>query len=361
MGVFGRTGYPPYLVFFVPLTTQGVIIPDLNAVPLNQIQFGSGNFAPPGGPWGFTLAKTTNLAGVCPVSGGYDDETPKLFRFSSAWLSVPLAGTNTVSVSIQPANVVNQITFDASGSTDVSVSPTQAASVTQAVQVVGLASTTNLPILYTRGYGAQNSYTTTCSTVALDVLPIATSVTVAVYRVTASIPTNSPTPTNVPLQTDLKSYLDEVYGKQANVFMTVLPVTNIVVNYDLNTNGLLDVDTSTDVLFAEGRAITNVAYRAGALNVYYVKALTNLTHNTDKYGITHIPSRTSYIQDSHPDSNVHIAAHELGHSLAGLLDVDGTTVPGYSDRLMWGVALSSSPYRLIQSEWHQINKKARGQ
>jgi hypothetical protein len=347
----------PFLVFYVPAVTVGSIIPDLGAVPLNQIVVGDNNFAPPDGPWGSTIAQTTPTDDACL---GFDSETPQIIKFSIPWLSVPLARTNTLTVLINPTNIVNQITFDAHGSSDVSVSPAQATSVTQVVQVAGLASTTNLPILYVRGYGAQNSYTTTCSEVALDVLPIATSVTVAVYRVTASNPTNSPTPTNVPTQSALKSYLDEIYGQQANVFMTVLPIQNVVVNYDLNTNGLLDVNTSTSNLFAEAVAITNAAHTAGALNVYYVHALTNLTQNTDVYGITHIPSRTCYIQDSHPDSNVHIAAHELGHALGSLLDVDGKTVPGYPDRLMWGVALTNNPCRLIQSEWHQINTSARG-
>jgi hypothetical protein len=358
--LLGSIGFDPaYLVFYVPHLTRGNIIPDLNAVPLDQIQFGFGDLAPPDGPWGFTIAQTTLTNDACL---GFDSETPKIVKFSSPWLSVPLAGTNTLTVIISPTNVVTQVIFDTSIPSVVSVSPAQATSATQVVQVVSSGTSTNVnPILHVKGYGAQNTYTTTCASVAIDVLPKATSVTVAVYRVTASIPTNSPTPANVPTQTDLKSYLDEIYGKQANVFMTVLPVTNIVVNYDLNANGLLDVDTSTDILFAEARAITNAAYRAGALNVYYVKAITNVTTTKIIVGITHRGSKTTYIQDAHADSNVHVAAHEIGHSLGNLDDIDGSKgFPGTPERLMWEAALTNNPCRLIQKEWDQINQRARG-
>ncbi len=366
----GGPGYPPYLVFFVPLTTQGVIIPDLNAVPLNQIQFGSGNFAPPGGPWGFTLAKTTlaNTAGVCPGGGGYDDETPNLHaysRFSPPWLSVPQSGSNTVTVSINPTNVLNQIVFDTGGSGLISVSPTQASGITQVVQVVSSGTLSSAsPNLYVRGYGAQNSFTATCNTVAIDILPRATNVTVAIYKVIASTMTNNP-PSNLPTQASLKSYLDGVYGTQANIYMTVLPLVTTNVNYDLNGNGKLDY-ISNAPLSPEQRAITAAVYSATAVNVYYVNMLYNPAENNE--GITYgtKPGSVTFIQAAQGalnSSSVNVTAHEIGHAL-GLKHPQDYTPPEpttslTADRLMRSPDVGGSPCRLVQHEWDTANGFAR--
>jgi len=357
----GGQGFYPFLVFYVPAITKGNIIPDLSAVPLNQIQVGESGYAPPNGPWGSTIAQTTltNSAGVCPGGGGYDDETPKLVPFSSPWLSVPQSGSNTVTVSINPTNVLNQVIFDSGGATAVSVSPAQASGVTQVVQVVSSGTISNAnPNLYVRGYGAQNSYTTTCNIVAIDVLPKATNVTVAIYKVVAATMTNNP-PNNVPSQADLKSYLDSVYGTQANIYMTVLPLTTITVNYDLNGNGKLDYTTNA-LLSAEQSAIKASAYNANAVNVYYVNTLYNPLESNE--GITYgtKPGSVTFIQSTLNSSSVNITAHEIGHAL-GLQhpNVYGQPYSLTTDRLMRAADNGGSPCRLIQREWNIANGNAK--
>jgi hypothetical protein len=357
-------------VFYVPLPTQGVIIPDLNATPLDQIQFGFGDFAPPDGPWGFTLALTTltNTAGICPGGGGFDNETPLLSPGALPALSVPQGGTNTVIVVINPTNVVSQILFQTTNSTTATASPATAASVTQVVSVTGLATgntiTTNQLVVL--GYGAQNTFTTTCSQVNIDILHNQTNVTVALYSVSIESSTGFvyPGPTNVPTQAAVQSYLASVYGTQANVSFTVLPVTNIAVMYDTNENFALDWNLNS--FSGEPVIIYDAAHISGpnALNVYYVNALTNANVTQQASGVTYFAQQVSFIQDVHPSSNVNLTAHELGHSLANLPNTGGLGtaaggVPGFPDQLMWYVEQSSNPCRLLQREWEAVNTAAK--
>ncbi|MGD1019877.1 MAG: hypothetical protein ABSA12_11240 [Verrucomicrobiia bacterium] len=358
----GGPGYPPFLVFFVPLPTQGVIIPDLNATPLNQIVVGPGGYAPPDGPWGFTLAQTTltNTNGVCPGGGGYDDESPQfpVYGQTIPALSVPQSGTNTVTVMINPGTVIGQILFQMTNTVSASISPSAPSSSTQLVSVAGLATgnviTTNQLVVL--GYGAQNTYTTACSQVDVDIMPRKTNVTVAIWAVTAK-GEPSTAPTNAPTQASLSNYLNQVYGKQANVFFNVLPLVSTNVNYDLNTNGVLDVETQNETLqTAEQAAITSAVFRAGAINVYFVKAM------SADWGLSYPPLSVTYIQDVHDETNVNITAHELGHQMGIPYDVDsptGVTAPGNPDRLMWYTGLSDNPCRLIRSEWETVNGSLR--
>jgi hypothetical protein len=151
-----------------------------------------------------------------------------------------------------------------------------------------------------------------------------------------------------------------VYGKQANVFMNVLPLVSTNVNYDLNTNGVLEVETiDATKASAEQAAITNAVFHAGAINVYYVRSIsaTNIG-----LAFSYQPLKTAYIQDFHDGSNVHITAHELGHHLG--IDYDVATLPppyktkpGLDDRLM-GPDSRSDPCRLIRAEWQTNNNTA---
>ncbi|HTS17721.1 MAG TPA: right-handed parallel beta-helix repeat-containing protein [Verrucomicrobiae bacterium] len=356
----------PYLVFYVPQTTSGNIIPDVDATPINEIQFGFGDYAPPDGPWGFTLAQTTPMnAEVC---AGFDSETPLLTRGALPALSVPQGGTNTLTVAINPASVVGQILFQTTNSTTATASPSSASSATQLVTVAGLATgnsiTTNQLIVL--GYGAQNTFTTTCSKVNIDILPQRTNITVALYSVSIKSSTGFvyPGPTNVPSNTELQSYLASLYGTQANVSFTVLPVTNVAVMYDTNENFKLDWNLNS--FAGETETIYDAAHTSGTnvLNVYYVNALTNANVIQQAEGVTYyLTFHASFIQDTHPSSSVNLTAHELGHSLANLPNTGGLGtsaggVPGFPDQLMWYQDETNNPCRLIQREWEGLNSAA---
>lgn len=358
--------FEPFLVFYVPRTTFGNIIPDVDAVPLNQIQFGFGDFAPPDGPWGFTIAKTTPTNDVC---SGFDDETPTFTPSAIPALSVPQGGTNSLTVMINPTNVIGQILFRMTNTVSASVSPSSAASAAQLVSVVGLSTgsaiaTNQLRVL---GYGAQNTFTTICSRVDVDILPKQTNMTVAVYKVTAATTTNTP-PINVPTQAELKSYLDGLFGKQANVFFNVLPIVTTNVNYDFNGNGV--VDLLNIGISPEVTAITNalsIGASTNVINIYYVNAiaisnvLTGVV-TTDNAGATYRPQRIVFVQSFHIGSNVNVTAHEVCHAMGVVAHVglppgsEGTSGPGSNDRLMWWESLLSNPCRLIREEWTRVNR-----
>ncbi len=359
----GGPGSQPFLAFYVPQATQASIIPDLNAVPLNQIQVGPGGFAPPSGPWGSTIAKTTfTNSDVC---AGFDDETVFVMQpyFIKPYLSVPQKGTNTVSVVINPTNLANQVIFQSDNTNVATVTPAQATGSPQLISVAGHGTTLDITnaVVSVLGYGAQNSYTTICSQVSIDVLPMRTNVTVAPHLIIASTMTGNP-PTGMPSTSVLKSYLDSVYGIQASVFMTVLPGTTNTVNYDLDRNGALSIDVSVGTLTAEESAITSAVSTPGAINVYYVNVLTNVAAsgpNAGKayVGITYPGTKTTFIQDLHQQSSQNLTAHEIGYSLG--LSTVGPGFPylrGHIDRLMWYEEDASDPCRLIHTEWYQVNE-----
>ena len=201
------------------------------------------------------------------------------------------------------------------------------------------------------GYGAQNTFTTMCSRVNVDILPKRTNVTVAIWAITATAEPST-TPTEAPDAGSLKTYLDSVFGKQANVFVTVLPLVSTNVNYDLDTNGFLDV--SIDLFTSEQAAITSVVYLAGAYNVYYVRAF------NPSSGLNGVSSKFpgySFIQDSHENSTVNITAHELAHQFRIGYDIPQDVYGNY-DRLMWGSPPVGEPCRLSQSEWQRVNNTA---
>jgi hypothetical protein len=349
------------MYFLVPLQSTGAlsVLPDAAATPLLHFTDSAplGQRTPPDPGW-LTTVWTCTLTNA-DVCAGFDDESPKFDPGALPALSVPQSGTNAFSVIINPTSVITQIIFETGNTNLATVVPATAAVATQVVSVVGVATgnvITNTT-LFVKGYGAQNSYTTTCARVSVDVLPKRTNVTVAIYKVIAATMTNNP-PTNVPAQMELKSYLDDVFGTQANVLFNILPLTNIVVDYDFNTNGALDllqVGISPEVA-----AITNAASIGSApnvINMYFVN--TNALEGSvgTSAGASYTISRITFIQDFHPSTNVQIAAHEIGHQLE-LRGHVPTEWPGQDDRLMWGGSLSSNPCRLIQREWRTVNSTA---
>jgi hypothetical protein len=347
------------MFFLVPLQSHGAfsLLPSPDDTPLLQFTQGAplGQLTPPAPGWKVTVwqASPTN-SNVCQ---GYDDESLQfpVYGQTTPALSVPQSGSNTFTVPINPGSVTTQVIFQVANTNLASVTPPTASTASQLVSVVGLVITNAITstTLNIEGVGAQNSATVLASQVAIDILPKATNVTVAIWAITAT-GEPSTSPTNAPTQASLSNYLNQVYGQQANVFMNVLPLVSTNVNYDLNTNGVLDVATSfNNQISAEQAAITNVAFRSGAFNIYYVSSMSNVL------GIAYQPLSNAFIQDFHAGvSSVNITAHEIGH-LFGLPDVGGSgQLPGSPDRLMGGAV--GDPCRLIRFEWETVNRAARG-
>ncbi len=356
-----HSGATNTIYFLVPLQSTGAfsVLPDADATPVWQFTQAApiGDRTPPDPGWLTTVWQATPTnAEVC---AGFDDQTPKYFNFVHRTLSVPQNGTNSVSIQVFPLNVHSQVVFQALNSL-ISVTPGQATGPTQLVQVAGLTTGTNIQssTFVVWGVGAQQSYTNAAAIIDADVLPKATNVTIALYRITATS-SNFP-PSNVPTAAELKSYLDNVFGKQANVYMSVLNVTNLTVNYDVaEPNGKLDWYMSGGLSY-EQIAITSAVYRAGAINVYYVNDLTSpdLDAKGIAYAFTNGP--VIFIQDSHANTSVNISAHEIGHALGlGHPNDPGQRLTGDPDRLMWRYDEGDNPCRLIRSEWRTVNTRAK--
>jgi hypothetical protein len=281
------------------------------------------------------------------LCAGFDDWTEfQTGGDNKVWISVPQSGNNTVRAIITPAEQAQTIGFTNLTPNVATASPSKATSTNQELTVTGTASgaiqSADIHALFLG---------TTATGFHADVLPRKTNVTVALYRVIASTMSNSP-PTNVPTQTDVKAYLDSVYGRQANVFFTVLPMQEVVVPYDGNGNDAVDW---SDSFTGEPFIIYTFAH-TNALNVYYVNALSNATEQAA--GVTYLNYQATFIQDSHFSSSTNITAHELGHSLADLEDVGPDNALGLEDRLMWHDGLTADPCRLIRPEWKAVNESA---
>lgn len=196
-------------------------------------------------------------------------------------------------------------------------------------------------------------------------LPHRTTVKVSLFVVTA---TGGAAPTTAPDNTAIQTYLNDLYGKQANVFFQVWAPTPKTINYDTNpANGMLDL-VSPNVLVApaEFTVISPLTETNADLRVHYVNALTNSVTGSDYKGNTPFANSLfgSFIQDSHPSSVKHITAHELGHQMGIPWDVATSAGPpnriaGANDRLMWWQAMVDDPCRLIKAEWVKISLYAK--
>jgi hypothetical protein len=176
---------------------------------------------------------------------------------------------------------------------------------------------------------------------------------VALYFVTAQGESNT-VPTMVPTQAALSNYLNQVYGQQANVYMTVLPPTNIVVNYDLNGNGGLDYPPLNFAgIDAEEAAITGAVFHANMVNVYYVHVLYKPLVGAE--GITYgtYPGSFTFVQDDHADNTLTVTGHEIGHALG--LEHPPESGGIVQDRIMVSPDNGLNPCRLIESEWTTAN------
>ena len=121
----GGTGSSPFLVFYVPLPTRGAIIPDLCYY---SIRFNSGlamSFA--GRPMGFYSRTDHSHKRRCAVVSIMRHHS---YRLRARSLVSAQGGTNTLTVVINPTNVVGQILFQTTNSATATVSPSTASTAT---------------------------------------------------------------------------------------------------------------------------------------------------------------------------------------------------------------------------------------
>ncbi len=194
------------------------------------------------------------------------------------------------------------------------------------------------------------------------------------------------TPTRLPNATALQNLLESIYGRQANVHVTVhgdpqnnnVPIS-IGTNYDLNRDGRLQNDGENSPLSAEGSTLFNGIvdyYGCGAAggnctmdqNGYFASYVHALSQDL---AIAERPGRLSITGDTHVDSTELTTAHELVHNfdIRDLCDpqmvnnvqqcIHDGSQPGpgnLTDRIAWHFDNNPGRCRLTKDEWDVINK-----
>jgi hypothetical protein len=120
-------------------------------------------------------------------------------------------------------------------------------------------------------------------------------------------------PVNTPTAAALQQYLNDVFGKQVNVFFTVTR-TDHVLNFDLNRNGTLNM-SGHDALSEEEMVLDSQARNpAATFNIYYVKSYSYL----GSIGKAVSKIAIAYIRDYELTSNggvMHTIVHEQAIAL----------------------------------------------
>lgn len=161
-----------------------------------------------------------------------------------------------------------------------------------------------------------------------------------------STDTPPPSSANIPSASALQTALNNTYwGKQANIYFTIITGQTRQINYDLDRDNLISSEGGNEPL-----AIHNIARDSSAdFNLYYlglnVKTLAN--GNTPS-AFSNPTFNASWFSPTHNGTIEYIAAHEIGH----LLGASGTNV---AEDLMYETDSSNSPCRIRKRDWDLVN------
>jgi hypothetical protein len=151
-------------------------------------------------------------------------------------------------------------------------------------------------------------------------------------------------PTAVPTAASLQTFLNAVWGRQANIFFTVTR-TDAVLNYDLNRDGQL-ADPPDFVSFDEVDVLRTGAADAGAdYNVYYVRVYSHPFAFADE------GRHEAWVGDAKNGTTDYVTAHEVGHLL-------GRVTPVHSNDpldLMFRGDDGTSPCEVRRTDWNMVN------
>jgi len=183
-------------------------------------------------------------------------------------------------------------------------------------------------------------------------------------------------PQDAPSASDFQTYLNQVFGKQANQFFTVTR-NDFSVDYDVKKDGELDItqaqnSQSTGQKIIDGHATPGVTFNIYFVADYQGLPLSGTTPDHSSIGMAYYPIQTAYVRDNFVvlNATAHEVGHllDLGHTNAPLLPsldwnpatTDKIPDPSPSDRLMYPTC-SGSNTLLIQPEWDIVNPNQKKQ
>jgi hypothetical protein len=148
---------------------------------------------------------------------------------------------------------------------------------------------------------------------------------------------------NVPSASSLQAELDDIWGRQANVFCTVTR-SDYTVNYDTNRNAKCDAVSGT--LAGERQLIVDAAGSGADIDVYFVQSyqLGGGSAAASTLG------QECFVGDAHDNSPENISAHEIGHAL----DIDWESTDEIDVMLYYGSA--SDPCNVKKRDWDKVNR-----
>ena len=182
-------------------------------------------------------------------------------------------------------------------------------------------------------------------------------------------------PQNAPSASALQTYLNQIFGTQANVYFTVTR-SDFSCDYDeYPQDGTMEAYSPQGFTSKEENVIYSNQDTTADYNVFYVQNFValgpgngGLVPDYNTIGITHYTKKVTVIRDAAGSSILNTSAHEIGH-LLDLAHTDKSTLPGGgpnpaytgtlpdpspSDRLMYPYT-SGSNILLIQPEWDIVN------
>jgi len=149
-----------------------------------------------------------------------------------------------------------------------------------------------------------------------------------------------------PSAADLESYLNDVWGKQANIYFSVTK-SNIQVNYDLDrSNTLAHPSLGPAANPAEDNAISTAAKDTSVdFNIYYVFI------RDQTIGTTNITRGETWTAANGDNTSLNHTAHEVGH----LLSIPESGHSTDQSDLMYRAGISTNPTRVIKRDWDTVN------
>ena len=266
---------------------------------------------------------------------GFDSYTNSFFPR----LSLDASFENVARAEITPASAASNVYFVVTTGSSVSVSPSPATASPQTVTFTGSAegSSTVHAKLGSSGPTGVDAAVIKADAYTLDWYNVA-------VRVVHETSYNSTDPYT---EAELGSYLNGVVYNQAMVHFEVKKFDPMTVHFDLNGDGKLEVSESgwtSEQNFIINNCDPGTSYE----KVVFVVDRPTLNYG----GQADSPGRYAFVYPDKSTDERHDTAHELGHAIPGLPDLN---VPQSADQnnLMWwqsngGTTLRSGQWQLIQ-------------